>query len=480
MDLPDFLKILPLVVLAGTTVVLMLVIAFWRNYKVTFFITLIGLIVAFITLPFGVSNKSLQITSILVINGSTVFYLGLLIAGCLIAVLLSYEYIEKFEGNREEYYILLLLATLGSSILVASDHFVSFFLGLEILSVSLYGLIAYPHNLRQRIEAAIKYLILAGATSAILLFGMALIYTVLGTMEFSRIAISGAQPGNQNVMVLAGWGLLTVGIGFKLALVPFQYWTPDVYQGAPAPVTGFIASVSKGGMFALMLRYFSRVDIFANSSLLALFAAIAVASMLYGNIVALMQHNVKRILAYSSIAHLGYLLVAFLASGSLGPQAVAFYLVAYFITTLSAFGVITLISTPEHEIEELKDYESLVWRHPILATIFTISLLSLAGIPPSVGLIGKIFIAAAGVQSSLWVLLGSLIVGSVIGVFYYLRIVITMFRPPEEQVESVISLPSIYTTGGVVLSLLTFLIISLGIYPLPIMQIIARMISTLP
>jgi NADH-quinone oxidoreductase subunit N len=480
MDLLDFLKILPLVVLATTSVVLMLVIAFQRNYKINFLITLAGLILAFVSLLFVGTDRPLQITSILVINGSSVFYIGLLISGCFIAALLSYGYIEKYKGNREEYYILLIIATLGSSILVASDHFISFFLGLEILSVSLYGLIAYPHHMRQRIEASIKYLILAGATSAILLFGMALIYTVLGTMEFSRIAISGTQPGNQNVMMLAGWGLLTVGIGFKLALVPFQYWTPDVYQGAPAPVTGFIASISKGGMFALMLRYFSRIDIFTNNALLTLFAVIAIASMLYGNIVALMQHNIKRILAYSSIAHLGYLLVAFLASGSLGPQAVAFYLVAYFLTTLSAFGVITLISTPDHEIEELNDYESLVWRHPVLGIIFTISLLSLAGIPPTIGLIGKIFIAAAGVQSSLWVLLGSLIVGSVVGVFYYLRIVITMFRPPEEGFEPVISLPTILTTGGVVLSLLTFLIISLGIYPLPVMQIISRMITTLP
>jgi NADH-quinone oxidoreductase subunit N len=311
-----------------------------------------------------------------------------------------------------------------------------------------------------------------------MLFGMALIYTVLGTLEFTEL-VTAEVPADLTRLLYVGWGLLLVGIGFKLALVPFHLWTPDVYQGAPAPVTGFIASVSKGGMFALMLRYFNLVSIHDTQTVWNLFAIIAILSMLTGNILALLQNNVKRILAYSSISHLGYLLVAFLASGPFSQQAVAFYLVAYFATTLSAFGVVTLLSVPEKETEELDEYLALFWRRPWLAVIFVIALISLAGIPPSIGLVGKIFLAAAGVQSSLWLLLIVLVVASVIGVFYYMRVVITMFRRPEEMAlpEFTLAAAPFTNVEGVVLAVLALLVVGLGLYPVPVLSIIERLIA---
>src|SRR5450756_45259 len=200
-------------------------------------------------------------------------------------------------------------------------------------------MIAYRHTQPLSLEAGIKYLVLAAASAAFLLFGMALIYGALGTMQFGEIVVRSARADFDRWLVLPGLALIVTGFGFKLAVVPFHLWTPDVYQGAPAPVTAYIATVSKGAVFALLLRYFRPVSLDPGSTLFLVFAAVAISSMVAGNLLALRQDNVKRILAYSSIAHLGYLLVAFLATGERAAIAVTFYLVAYFATTLAAFGL---------------------------------------------------------------------------------------------------------------------------------------------
>lgn len=481
MTITDVITLLPLILLAVTVVILMLLVAFYRNYMAATLFTLGGLLLAFLSLFVVYSYAPRQITPLIVLDGYSIFYMGLLIAASFTIVLLAYSYFLKFESNREEFFILLVLATLGSSILVSSNHFASFFLGLEILSVSLYTLIAYQRYQEHRIEAGIKYLVLAGTTAAFLLFGMALIYAELGTMEFSKMTISGPLTNINQPILLVGWGLLTVGIAFKLALVPFQVWTPDVYQGAPLPVTMFIATISKGGMFALMLRFFTEVPIGSSSSMWGAFAIIAILSMLFGNILAIVQSNVKRILAYSSIAHLGYLLVAFLAGGAIGAEYVAFYFVAYFITEISAFGVIMVLSRQDHEMEDLDDFKGMFWRHPLLGVILTVALISLAGIPPTVGFTGKFFIAYAGVNESLWLLLIILVVSSVIGLFYYLRVVITTFtREGEEEAERrelLFGKQIISRTGGTVLSIMGVLMFAVGIFPTPLLNLINKLVS---
>ena len=237
---------------------------------------------------------------------------------------------------------------------MASTHFASFFLGLEILSVSLYALIVYPVHRADAVEAAVKYLVLAGATSAFLIFGMALVYAEAGTMSAAGVAkLVAGGLGSQQVVVTIGIVMILVGVGFKLAVVPFHMWTPDVYEGAPAPVTAYVATVSKGAVFALLLRFLLPVSSDQSSTLFLALAAVAIASMIAGNLLALRQDNVKRILAYSSIAHLGYLLVAFLASGERAGVAAGFYLIAYFATTLAAFGVITVLSTGDRDADRL-------------------------------------------------------------------------------------------------------------------------------
>jgi NADH-quinone oxidoreductase subunit N len=293
---------------------------------------------------------------------------------------LTYSYLEKRQGHHEELYLLLILATLGCTVLAAASHFASFFLGIELLSVSLYALAAYLRHSDKSVEAGVKYLILAAVSSAFLLFGMALVYAETGSMAFSEIAVRAAGAGGSGLTFLAGIGMIIVGLGFKLAVVPFHLWTPDVYEGAPAPVTAFIATASKGAVFALVLRYFTSVEIHQHAALLAIVTGIAVLSMFAGNLLALLQTNVKRILAYSSISHIGYLFVTVLASGPMAATAAAFYLAAYFITTLGAFGVVTVLSGKDRDADRMEDYRGLAWRRPWLTGVFTVMLFSLAGI----------------------------------------------------------------------------------------------------
>ena len=487
------IALLPFIVIVASATIILLLAAFHRSPRLTTGLTMTGLAFALATIPAPWNPASKQIGTLFVVDGFAAFYMGLIFAGSLVVAALSYSYLERRGQDVEEYCILLLCAALGAAAVASSSHFVSFFLGLEILSVSLYALIAYPDLRIHGVEAGIKYLILAAGSAAFLLFGMALIYAQLGTMEFKEIAAGRVMMGrDETVIFLAGLALMVVGIGFKLAVVPFHWWTPDVYEGAPAPVTAFVATVSKGAMFALLLRYFTQVDFQVYRSLFVAFAIIAILSMTAGNLLALLQTNVKRMLAYSSIAHLGYLLVAFLASGPLAATAAAVYLTAYFITTLGAFGVITVLSGRDREADLVEDYRALFWRRPLLAGIFTIMLMSLAGIPLTAGFIGKFYVLAAGEQSALWVripirtgwlLVIALVINSAIGLFYYLRVVAAMAASPErtgtgknapesEQISDPRSFSPLPLSGMAVLVFLTLTLLALGVYPSPFINLV--------
>jgi NADH-quinone oxidoreductase subunit N len=476
MTLAGLAVISPLICVAAAAVMVMLVIAVHRSYVTAFLLTLIGLVAAVATLPWMAGVALHPLPPLLMLDGYAALYTGLLVLASIGSVLLSFGYLRKYERNREEFFILMLLSTLGASVLAACNHFASFFLGLELLSISLYALIAYPQKTDGHIEAGVKYLILAAVSSAFLLFGMALIYADSGHMVIDRIGptLRGIQLQGGAQWVIAGLAMMVVGIGFKLAVVPFHLWTPDVYQGAPAPVTAFVATVSKGGVVAVLLRLFSPGDIQTDSALFFVFSAIAIATMLAGNLLALLQDNVKRILAYSSIAHMGYILVAFLAGGSQAVNAVTFYLITYFVATLGAFGVITVLSGPGKEMESLVEYRGFFWRRPWLAGVFTAMVLSLAGLPLTAGFVGKFYLTMAGVGATLWTLVITLVLSSTIGLYYYLRILVALFvHQPEPQAsgpESTFSL-----SGGLTLAALTFLLIWLGVMPAPIIDLIQTM-----
>ncbi len=467
MTVRDLTAMLPLLILSAAPVAVMLAITVRRNHALCFALSTGAVAAALLSLPPAASSAPRQVTPLLIVDAYALFFMALILLAGLTVLLVSYDYLKIHEESREEFYVLLLTASLGSVILAASSHFASFFLGLEVLSVSLYALIAYLRINAFCIEAGLKYLILAAFSSAIVLFGMALVYTHAGTLALA--GLSPAATGAADPALLAGTVLIIAGIGFKLAVVPFHMWAPDIYEGAPAPVAGFIATISKGSVFAFLLRWLLEPALAGAGPLGAIFTGIAVLSMFAGNLLALFQDNVKRLLAYSSIAHMGYLLVAFLASGPRRVTVALFYLAAYFVTTLGAFGVITVLSGKGRDADALDDYRGLFARRPWIAGVFTAMLLSLAGIPLTAGFIGKFFMLSAGVESSRWLLAGSLVVTSAIGLYVYLRVLIVLYMPATPAVADV----PVRAPGSIALAALVVLLVGLGVYPGPLTDWIA-------
>jgi NADH-quinone oxidoreductase subunit N len=466
----NLMALSPLILLAGSAIVVMLAAAFYRHPRPVMMLTLAGLVLSFASLFLSQSIGSRQVTALLVLDHYALFFIGLIVAATFVVAVLCYRYFGGDESRHEALYILLLLASLGGGVLVASSHFASFLLGLELLSISLFALIAYPRFTERPLEAGIKYLILAGFSSGLLLSGMALIYAQLGTMQFVKIGTMLSAPDHAlELYGLAGLALIVAGVAFKLALVPFHMWTPDVYEGAPAPITALIATVSKGAMLALLLRYFLTAGAQQSQSITFALSLVAVTTILVGNLLTLLQDNIKRILAYSSIAQLGYLLVGFLAFGTMAAEAVAYYLAAYFVAMLGAFGVVTVLSegVPEQDSDSLADYAGLFWRRPWLAGVFTAMLLSLAGIPLTMGFIGKFYVLAAAVDASLWLLVIVLAIGSAISLYYYLRIIAAMcaHNPNMAAEQEALLVAPASLAESITLAALTGLLIGLGIYP---------------
>jgi NADH-quinone oxidoreductase subunit N len=396
----------------------------------------------------------------------------------LACVTLAHAYLGEgkagYPGNREELYLLILMAAAGGLVLVAAQHLAGLFIGLELLSVPVYGLVAYAFFNKRSLEGGIKYMVLSAAGSAFLLFGMALLYADAGTLSFTGIGKAIEATGMPSTLASLGLGMMLVGLGFKLSLVPFHLWTPDVYEGAPAPVAAFLATASKVAVFAVMVRLFQISPAASSGVLTDVMSVIAVASILVGNLLALTQTNLKRLLGYSSIAHFGYLMIAMVASKGMAVEAINVYLVTYVLTSLGAFGVITLMSSPYsgRDADAMFEYRGLFWRRPYLTAVLTVMMLSLAGIPLTAGFIGKFYIIATGVESHLWWLTGSLVVGSAIGVFYYLRVMVTLYLQDSKIQRHDAPFNWGYRAGGVMLLGISLLAFFLGVYPQPLLTLV--------
>lgn len=469
------IALLPLLVTCATIVVVMLAIAWKRHHSWTFGLSVIGLNLALLSIIPTLKVTPLEVTPLMMIDNFGVFYMALVLAGTLACVTLIHAYLggesgKGYPGNREEMYLLILLSAAGGLVLVTAQHLAGLFIGLELLSVPVYGLVAYAFFNKRSLEAGIKYMVLSAAGSAFLLFGMALLYADAGSLSFSQLAAAGTS----SVVSQLGIGMMLIGLAFKLSLVPFHLWTPDVYEGAPAPVAAFLATASKVAVFAVLLRLYQLSPATAGGWLNDLLAVIAIASILFGNLLALVQNNIKRLLGYSSIAHFGYLLVALIASKGLAVEAIGVYLATYVLTSLGAFGVVTLMSTPYsgRDCDALYEYRGLFWRRPYLTAVLTVMMLSLAGIPLTAGFIGKFFVIAAGVESGLWWLLGAMIMGSAIGVFYYLRVMITLFLVEPNLRRHDADLHWAQRAGGIMLLFVALLAFFLGVYPQPLLDLV--------
>jgi NADH-quinone oxidoreductase subunit N len=487
MRLQDFIALSPILNLGAFSLVTMLAIAFRRHHASIAVIAFMSCLLTLATLPWAATATPRAVTALLVMDGHALLYMGLVLSATMVVIALSYRYLTtQFHEQEgvEEYYLLLLLATFGGLVLTASAHFVSFFLGLELLGLSLCSLIGYLRTRRHPLEAAVKYLLLSIAASAFLLFGMALLYFESGSMTFRGVGVIVKQAQAVPGLWLGGFVLVLVGVALKLGLAPFHMWIPDVYQGAPAPITAYIATVSKVALVALLLRLITDVGALDLPPLVHLFSFLAVASMVTGNVLALLQQNVKRLLAYSSITHFGYVLVALLAGGPAAAEAVTFYVIVYCAMTLGAFGVVIVCSSEQGDKDRFEDYQGLFWTRPWLAAMLALSLLSLAGIPVTAGFIGKFYAIAAGVDAGLWWLVLTLVGNSVVGLYYYLRLIVTLFGEepvpallPQRQAVRETEMGSWTTICS--LGLIASIILLLGVYPEPLMELIRESVSTL-
>lgn len=474
----DFLALSPMLVLSAAPVAVLLAIAWRRHHAAARLIAMGSLAVAMLACVVASGEAPRQVTGLVLIDHFGLLYMALIMLTTFVLFSLSKNYFDLRESQPEEFYVLMLLATAGGCVMAVSTHFASFYLGLELLSVSLYGLVAYVRSDIRGTEASLKYLILAAASAAFLLFGMALVYAEMGTMSMTAMAHATATQ-TANRVVLLGVAMMFVSIGFKLSIVPFHLWTADVYEGASAPVTAFAATVSKIAIFAVLIRYFSAASAPVAESLIALLALTSAASMIVGNLLALVQSNLKRMLAYSSIAHMGYLSIAFLAGGAATEVTVALYLLAYGTASLGAFGVIICLtshSAAGKEVERIGDFRGLFWTDPLAASVLSVSLLSLAGIPLTAGFLGKFYILVAGATTPCWWLLVVLALTSTVGAYYYLRIIVLMASREglEEGIVPRRRLPASAARDLVLLSL-TMATILVGVFPGPLVHFIQSM-----
>ena len=472
-DLMGLLPYAPIIAVVITVLAVMIAIAIKRSHMVTGTITVVGLNVGLFTLigqMLGIIDSGIIMPNadqLFVIDNFAQFNMVVIFICALACCTLSYAYLANLKDNKDELYLLMLLSTIGALLMVSAQHMASFFMSLEMLSVPLYGMLAYTYMRNRSLESGLKYLVLSATASATLLMGMAFIYAEVGALGFKPISVMLVNLFESPLLIL-GAAMMMFGIAFKLSAAPFHMWTPDVYEGAPAPIATFLASVSKVAMMALAVRFLIDTSLLALPSVQMLLMVMATLSILVGNLLAIRQTSLKRLLGYSSIAHMGYVLIVIVSIGTAADSISSMYMAIYAFTSIGAFGVVTLMSSPYRlsgEADELTHYQGLFWRRPVLTAVMTIMMLSLAGIPLTAGFITKLFAILAAVQGTNWFLAAMIILGSAIGLFYYLRVMLTLFKRPKQFIEFDVSGQWAIRAGGIMVIAVTAIIVFFGILP---------------
>jgi NADH-quinone oxidoreductase subunit N len=400
-----------------------------------------------------------------------------LVAVGILTILFSAPVLERNDIPAGEYYSLVLFSIVGMMMMATASDLLVVFVALEILSLSVYVLTAIRRENTQGTEAAFKYFLLGAVSSAFFLYGIAYTYGVSGSTKLSAVgAFLSAQALSSNPMILIAMGFLLVGFAFKISAVPFHMWTPDAYEGAPAVVTGFMSTGVKAAAFAAFARVFLSAFEPFKADWAPVVAVIAALTMILGTVVGVAQTNLKRMLAYSSIAHGGYLLVGLVAANDVGKAAILFYLLAYSVTNLAAFGAIALLGARDRANDELRDYAGLWHTHPALAGLMTVCLLSLGGLPPTAGFIGKWYIFSAAVSAGYYWLAILGMLTSVVSVFFYLRVVVMMYMSERGTADVP---PRVAGLGMAALALSIIAIVYLGVLPTQVLNVAAASISTI-
>lgn len=460
-NLSDLLNTLPLLILVGWACVVLLVDVFLpkKRQGLTVFLTAVGLLVS---LGFALAQTGSQMPAyggMLMIDGYSVFINVLVLGSGLVAVALSYDYLKRMNLARGEYYVLMLFSISGVMLMASASDLIVVFLSLELLSIPLYVLSAFAHPKLESEEAGLKYFLLGAFASGFLLYGIALVYGATGATGLEEIVdVVSAGAVSSPAFLLVGAALILVGLGFKVAAVPFHMWTPDVYEGAPSPVTAFMAVAAKIGGFAALLRVFVVAFPSLGLDITPVLWALSAVTMVIGNILAIAQSNIKRMLAYSSISHAGFILMAFVpyANDAARLDTVAsalFYLLAFAVTSFGSWGVVIALERGEGKGLELQDYAGLGRKYPALALAMTIFMLSFTGVPPTLGFAGKFFLFRAVLEGG-YVLLAVLgVLTSLISAYYYLRVVIIMYMQdgePQAHSETWLNLTTAASAIGTV------------------------------
>jgi len=439
----DYLRFLPeiIMIVAGTLIMLIEPLLGERKKEGLSSLTVVAFLAALVAAVMANNNPGTSFSKMLVVDGFATFFRVLVIGVGILTVLCSAQYLKREHAASAEYYALLLFSVTGQCVMATANELIMIFIGLEISSIATYVLAGYLRDDKRNNEAALKYFLLGSFATAFLLYGIAWIYGTAGSTNLTDIRMYLLTPGTQRNIILASTSaaLMFVGFAFKVSAAPFQVWAPDVYQGAPAPVTLFMSAGPKAAAFAVFLRVFMTAFAPITDRWEPFVWASALLTMIIGNFAALTQSNIKRLLAYSSIAHAGYVMVAVAAHNQVGIAAAMFYLAAYAFMNIGAFAVITHFSRQGEKYVDVADLAGLGWKQPVTAALFSIFLLSLIGVPLTGGFFGKFYIFKAALDAHLvWLAVLGLL-NSAVAAYYYLRIIVVMYM--QEPGEATASLP---------------------------------------
>lgn len=472
----DIAALSPLLLLLGGALILLLVESFVESKKWPAFIAFATIATAMACVWVVPGSDNERLTPWLRFDSLARLYAFLFLAAGLFTVCLSHSFFERFEATQGEYYFLLISAIFGLILIASAADFLTLFLGLETLSLSLYVMCGYMKNWAISHESSLKYFLLSSIAAAFLLYGIALIYGATGTTNLARLLPSYKLMTDvpKEALFAGGIALVTLGFLFKAAIVPFHIWAPDVYEGASTPVTAFMAVGTKMGAFAALIILFLTVlhgfDPIWNQAI----ALFAYPTLIYANIVAIRQTQMRRFFAYSGIAQAGFMLIPLAADTSESPAALTFYLIIYSLATLGAFAILTVLDKNKEGVM-LKDLNGLFFRSPYLAALLVVCLLTLAGIPPTAGFFAKFFVLKLAFQAGYYGLVVVGLLTSILAAFYYLRVATVMFtEDSSEKLALNVSWPT-YLAGFLCLAL----IIALSVYPSPLMNWIAQLTTTI-
>jgi len=468
----EYARLLPEMILAGVATLTMVLepLTPARRKRALGRLCLAGLIVALVAAIAGHSNPGPAFSGMLQVDGFATFFRVLVIVAGMLVVLCSSSYLQRENAESGEYYALLLFSVAGQSIMVSATELIVLFIGLEISSISSYVLAGFLRREKLANEAAAKYFLLGSFATAFLLYGIALIYGATGSTNLNAIRQVLANPETAPLGMLAGTAaaLMFVGFAFKVSAAPFQVWAPDVYQGAPAPVTAFLAAGPKAAAFAIFLRVFLTALGPISNRWEGIVWTSALLTMIVGNFAALAQTNLKRLLAYSSIAHAGYVMVAFTAHSAAGTKAAMFYLAVYVFMNIGAFALVAYFGRKGERYVHVDDLAGLGVRQPVTAALFAVLLLSLIGVPPTGGFFGKFYIFKAALEAHLGWLTVLGLLNTAVAAYYYLRILVVMYM--KEPGESTADLPPLAPGTRTVLWTCAAATLLLGIFPSVVLQ----------